>query len=288
MTLPLYYLAAIAPTLLISGALLALLSRFAARHAPLWDARGIHPGTSWRRVGTLQAAAGITATLLIAPTWGAGPAVAASAFAWLAVLAVATDLATRKIPWEVSHPVAGIGITCAALSWTVEGALAFAASLLGLVALPYLARALTHNGLGLSDVRLLWAATATLSWWIGQTWLLYALLGACALQLLVRLVAPHLGWGDMTPVPGPQKHPATPAPAPRDTISASHAPRPDTRAPDTGPGERDAHAPSTEPTRLRRELPFAPALVLAITLATTYGTVTATGACTAWNITGIC
>lgn len=238
--------------LLTLGAGTALaLSLYVARQREGWAARGITPLGGWRPVSLLQVAVAVTAAAWFGQQWGSGAAISAAAFGWLGVLAVATDLKTRKIPWDVSHPVAAAGLACFAFNYTTEGLLALLMALAGLVGIPLAARALTNKGLGMSDVRLLWAATATTSWWAGQTWLLYGLILAALIQILVRVAARPCGWGRMVPASG--------------------------------------HATPGDPTgRLRLELPFAPALVLALATCLSYGTATGLGACAMWNVTGAC
>lgn len=219
------------------------------RAHPRWaQDRGITSALPWPAVYALAAAAALAVAAWLHPGWGAGPAWTFAAFTWLAVLAVCTDLGSRKVPWEV--PIWGVvplGLLGFAVNFTSPGLLSLAAAFLGLVVLPLLARAWTRQGLGASDVRILWAAVATCSWWIGQTWLLYGLLVACLLQLAVRAVARALGWGAWVPVPGKPSTPSTGAP------------------------------------RLRLELPFAPALVGGLILSVLVGAHTGYGACATWS-----
>lgn len=240
-------------TLLASAGVLAALTGYALAHRTRWAGRGIVPAGGWPPTITAQTVAALAAVPYVETTWGSGPALAAAAFVWLGVLAILTDIATRKVPWDVSHPVALVGVAAFALNYTPEAALAFGTALVGVVGIPLAVRALTRKGLGMSDVRVLWAATATMSWWVGQTWLLYALIVACLIQLLVRMAAGPLNWGDMVPT-----CPDRPAPA------------------DGGP------------VAMRRELPFAPALVVGLLACTAWGTHLGYGACQMWNVLGAC
>lgn len=266
---------------LASAALLGLIL-FGGLRAAAWTGRGITPVGGWRAVSIAQGVAGLAAATTVRIDWtgpGRGAAVIAIAgFTWLAVLAVATDLKTRKIPWEAAHPVAALGLVCGGVEFTRQGLFAFAASFVGIVAAPWLARVLTRKGLGLSDVRLLWAATATLSWWVGQNWLLYGVVAACVLQLGVRAVAAPLGLGALVPIPtGP--------------VGGAHRrsaldPQP---APAAAPGRRAAPGVLTVPAvdpqvRYRRELPFAPALVAGLLGAVAIAMATGYGACAMWSI----
>lgn len=193
-----------APTAALVGAgiALAVLCTYQIRQIPAWTERGIHPVLGWKVIVPAQVITGLLSAFFLAPVWGIAAAVAAAGFAWLSTLAVATDLATRKIPWDVAYPPAAIGAACFALDYTIEGALSFGAAALGVVGMPMLLRTLTNKGLGMSDVRFLIAATATTSWWVGQTWLLYALMAAGVSQTVVRVLAPRHGWGSEVPVPG--------------------------------------------------------------------------------------
>lgn len=232
--------------------MVAALTLYAATHATGWAERGITARISWATLFVAQAGLALTVVPYLHSVWGTGAAVAGSAFVWLGVLAVATDLHTRKVPWDISHPVAAVGLGAFALNYTLEGALALGTGIVGAVGVPLIARAITAKGLGMSDIRLLWAAVATCSWWVGQTWLLYALIAACLLQMPVKGLCHLFNWGPMVP-----KYPDRPAP--EDGVAA-----------------------------MRRELPFAPALVASIIAFVGYGTFTAYGACWMWNVTGVC
>lgn len=229
---------------LITTIVLAGLVTYQIRQHGAWADRGIHPIVGWVPVGVAQVVAAITAAALIAPAWGTPAGVAAAAFAWVSVLSVATDLATRKIPWDVFSPVAVIGVVAFAFSYTLEGALSGGAALLAVVGAPWLCRVITNKGMGMSDLRLLFAATTTTSWWIGQTWLMYALVVAAIGHLALRIIAPLLRIGTLVPVPGTE----------------------------------DDQTP-----RLRLELPFAPALVASIWALVGYATHIGYGACQMWN-----
>lgn len=262
-----------------AGIAIAALSLYQHRQIPAWTERAITPALGWAAIVPLQLAAAAIAAVGLAPTWGVPAAVAGAMFAWLSVLAVATDIATRKVPWDISYPPAAIGVVAFALAYNIEGALSLAAALLGVVGIPMLARTLTRKGLGMSDVRLLIAATAATSWWIGQNWLLYALIAASLLQLLIRLLAPTLGWGMQVPVPNRNPEPTEPT---------------DTRGDHSGQDEeakRAAYAGETEDgesasrgeVRTRLELPFAPALLTSVWAFIAYATITGYGACQMWN-----
>lgn len=290
---------------------------FTAAQSNGWRARDIVPVLAWRYVAPVQVVAGLGVAAYVEPVWGLGAAVSAAAFTWLAVLAVATDVRSYKVPWDAPHVVAGIGVVCAAANYSTEAALSFAAAFVGCVAIPFLARAMTRQGLGMSDVRILWAATASLSWWAGQTWLLYALIGACLVQGVVRVGARMFGWGRLVTPGTPVDHDATnPAPAADPTADPAIDPAIDpatppgtdrlaARAPVTGQVtghgaqvdlvEPDAHPDSPQresvgerPVKQRRELPFAPALVISLLTGALWATHVGIGACQFWSVTGAC
>lgn len=244
-------------TVALLGALLGL-NGYLWYHHTAWGQRGIRPLGGYTITVPAQNAAALAAFWAIATQWGTGAGVSAATFAWLATFAVATDLKTQKVPWDVFYPVMAIGAAGFTLNFTTYGALSLAAGS-AVCVVAFIARVITNSGLGMSDLRLLWAATFTTTWWAGHQWFLYALIGACLAQQVVRLVAPVLGWGTMVPIPSQ----ATP--------TTEHG--------DSGTPERP---------RMRRELPFAPALVAAIVIATGYGTIIGYGACATWSAANAC
>lgn len=256
-------------------ALVFALTLYVGTQKAAWAARGIRPTVGWFAQSQLQAVAAGVAAAYVQPAWGSGAALGAGMFAWLTVLAVSTDLATRKVPWDIFHPVAAVGLVAFLFNYTTEGALALGAALIGVVGVPHLLRALTRKGLGMSDVRYLWAASATTSWWVGQNWLLYAVIAAALLQLVVRVMAPLGGWGTRVPVPARRNHP-DPAPATTTLTVADNTV--------TLPHDDGDHP--TVATRL--ELPFAPALALGLWAAIGAATYYEYGACQMWNPFGTC
>jgi prepilin signal peptidase PulO-like enzyme (type II secretory pathway) len=236
MTVP-HALLALTPAL---AALLTTVHR--QRHA--WAHRDITPVRSWRATTAVAILASTLATAATATMTGPWPAASVGAMAFLAVIAVSTDLASRKIPRDLPHVAALTALAHFALSEhrSLTALIALTVSTVGLVVLPWIARALTRNGLGFSDIRLLWAFTTALAWWTGPNILVWALIGACLTQLLAHPAAAVLGWGRTVPVP-------------------------DKDGTDTG--------------RTRTELPFAPALCAAFLAAAGYAAITGASACSA-------
>jgi prepilin signal peptidase PulO-like enzyme (type II secretory pathway) len=235
------------PALLGTVLVMAAMTGYSTSQRTTWaSARGIHALGPWAVLVATQWGTGLAAAAYIYPTWGTGAAISAASFAWFGILAMATDIKSYRIPFEVPlYLVAPVGLVAFAFNYTFEGMLSFVSAALGLVIVPLVARALTNSGLGASDVRLLWAVVATCSWWVGQNWLIYAILAACFLQIAVRIIAPKARLGRMVPV-------------------------------------REGAE------RLRRELPFAPALIISFFGAIIYGTTTGYGACLMWNVLGTC
>lgn len=225
------------------------LTALASTQYDAWASRDITPVVRWRTLTVLQ--------LLVGGAVGAGfhnqgigVVVALTALGWLGCLSIATDLATHRVPWEPPHVIAAIGVVCFAVNWSTPGLLSLLTAALALVVIPLVARALTHNGLGLSDVRLLWAITATTAWWVGQTWLIFGLIIACLGQLVIRGLAPVFKWGKLV--------------------------------------ERRPSADPEAPQRFRRELPFAPAIFVGVIAAVALTFTSGLTACSTWSVTNGC
>lgn len=230
------------PALLLLIPVLAALPALASRWAAGWHERGITATGSWPRTLLAATATATLTGLLTATHAGTAQALAVAAATQIAVLAVSTDLACRMIPREVPHVATIIGLIAFATQFSWPALISLAVTGTALVVLPWIGRALTRNGLGFSDIRLLGAFTATLAWWTGPDRLIWALLGAALLQGAAHALARPLRLGRLVPVP-----------------------------------DRDGN-----PTgRTRRELPFAPALVAAFTAATIHAVATGASACAA-------
>lgn len=277
-------------TFLLACAALTFLTGYQSVKKAGWAGRGIHPVLPWGVVISTQVVAALAVVPYFYGTWGSGPAIAGSAFVWLGVLAVATDLKTRKVPYDIAHPVALLGLALFATDYTIEGALSLGAAIIGLVGVPFVARAITNKGLGMSDIRLLWAATAACSWWIGQNWLLYAVIVACLIQIPIKALCHLMDWGPMVPAHDPPDTQVSGSILNAPTRIPSTPSTPDTQATSDASVDIKSHPPedSAPEVRMRRELPFAPALIAALVAALIYGTSQAYGACLMWNVLGTC
>ena len=213
-----------------------------------WQARDIHPLRSWPTVRTTQAVAALACGGVVAVQVGVWEAVGVTALAWLAVLAVYTDLGSYRIPWDACW----VATATAALAsipgiWLADSKpaalLSSGTALLFLVAIPLGVSLLLGRALGLSDIRLLLTVAVATGWWVDPTLLIYGLMGASIPQLIARALAPRLGWGRM------------------------------------------AVAPSGA---ARREMPFAPAIVCALALAIGASVATQATACQTWEPDHVC
>jgi prepilin signal peptidase PulO-like enzyme (type II secretory pathway) len=243
-------------------AALALLTTVATVRKTAWAERGIRLGVPYPVLATTQNLIALTAGLLVADRISTAAGIGVAAFTWLAVLTFASDLSSRMLPREACNTVTLIGLPLFAVSWSGPAAFALIMCLIGLVAIPWALRAVTRKGLGFGDIRLLTAATTTLSWWVGQDYLLYALLGAVLLQILAHVVT--WPW--------------------RDRIG-DHEPRPSRPTASEPVG---AAATETVKVRTRRMLPFGPALVTGMLTAAVYVTVTAMDVCAQWGYLAAC
>lgn len=225
-----------------SAAPAAALTLLSLKHRAAWSARGITSVLRWRDTLLLCALAAIGYGTLIANAHAVaepGIAIPAAAAAWLGTFAICTDLACQKIPREMPHYAAATGLatllyyavnpdTSGSRGWMLFN---LTATFALIVAAPWIARVATRRGLGLSDIRMMWAFTATLSWWNadGFVQMGYGLIAACLLQ-----IPAHLGYA---------------AYRRRHRLPQTHLPETPSNAPD-------------KKTRLR--LPFAPALAVCI------------------------
>lgn len=166
---------------------LAVLTGHAITHRRRWSDRGIRVVVPWPVALPVQGLAAAAVSTALVPRIGAAAATGLAAAIWIGLLAVNSDLACQKIPYEAPHRAALVGILASLPGLTVPRVVTVGVTVLLCVGAPLAARALTRRGLGLSDVRLMWAWTATLSWWTGPTVLAYGLIAACLLQIPVHL-----------------------------------------------------------------------------------------------------
>lgn len=154
-----------------------------------WAARGIRFPRTARHTFTWSGLVTAAAATAAAVSGQAAPVVVAYGVAMGAlVLCVSTDLASQRIPREVPNTVAVIGWCCFAAHYSPLGAVAAAVTFIGIVLIPFIPTLVAPSvGIGFSDIRLLHALTASLAWWVGHAWMLYALVAAALIQILVRL-----------------------------------------------------------------------------------------------------
>jgi prepilin signal peptidase PulO-like enzyme (type II secretory pathway) len=242
---------------------LAALTALALHRRHAWAARDIRFGMPHWVLAILQAAIALPVGTYVGSQYGTTPAIAATAFAWLAVLATVSDIASMRIPREACNSVSVIGLVTFCFTISLPTVWALAASAIAAIGGPAVLRILTRSGLGFSDIRLATAAVCTLSWWVGETTLLYAFIFAALAQQVFRVAT--LPWrhriGEWEAVPARR-----PAPAAAD---------PDAESTTATQGE------ATE-LRQRRALPFGPALSLAFLGAALYSTITGVNVFTSW------
>jgi leader peptidase (prepilin peptidase)/N-methyltransferase len=252
--------------LLVLGALSALAGGLRLR----WADRGMNPTGPWPLTLLAAATVGMLTGVLTAAQQPLPVVLAATAAGWLAVLATSTDLRSRMIPREACHAVSVIGLLAALATADALGWLNLAVTAVALVALPWVARALTRQGLGFGDIRMLAAFTATLGWWLDPAVLIYALIGACLLQLAVRLairLAKVAPWrtGATGPAPARTSDLDSLTPAPSRTGAGTDPPAPFDASP-SQPAAAVLTASTTAPDpgapRRAREMPFGPALAV--------------------------
>ena len=160
------------------------------RWAPRWSQRGFTVtalmSTRTQNFRVLFAAASGTAAAWWYNTWTA--AVGITALAWLAAVAVATDLVDRKIPREPCWVALGVASGAGALhatsyaAWSALVGLVLTVTIVGLLLL------LSRGALGSGDARLL-LALSSIAWWAGYTPILVGLLCAALAQVVLRFTA---------------------------------------------------------------------------------------------------
>ena len=121
----------------------------------------------------------------------------------MSVVAARTDAACRLIPWEIGifTGLFGMVVTIPAVLFSSDptaGWFSVAFAFFGLVVLPIVARAIT-KGLGAGDIRLLWAFTGCVAWWVGPVYLLYGIILACIGQVAVHANARIKDTGEKVP-----------------------------------------------------------------------------------------
>jgi Flp pilus assembly protein protease CpaA len=184
-------------TLLTLGQL-GFLGWYSARSHRAWEDRGIRAVRSWAFTLTAALTAGVAtypALLYAGPqgfpqTMSPWEASGAALTVFLAVLAACTDLASYRIPRDVTLLTAAVAVPNLIAGFSLA-ALVGVGFWSGLVAVLFVSRRFIPMG----DVRLLFALTFTLSWWVSVQWMLYAFILAQVLQLIFSVAAKIFGFG---------------------------------------------------------------------------------------------
>jgi Flp pilus assembly protein protease CpaA len=177
---------------------LGFLGWWTARSRGFWEERGIRPVRSWAFTLTVAlSAAAVTypALLLVVPqrfphSVGPWEASGAALTVFLTALAACTDMASGRVPRDVTLLTAAVAVPNMIAGMSKAG-LVGVAFWVGVVGVVFAARRL----LGMGDVRLLFALTFTLSWWVSVEGMLYAFLLSQGLFVIMVAVAKifHLG-----------------------------------------------------------------------------------------------
>lgn len=184
-------------TLLTLGQL-GFLGWYAARSHPAWEERGIRAVRSWAFTLTVALTAGAATypALLLGFSQSVGPweASGAALTVFLTTLASCTDLASYRIPRDVTLMTAAVALPnlIAGLSKAALVGFVFWGALVGVL---FLARRVLPMG----DVRLLFTLTFTLSWWVSVQWMLYAFILSQGLFVIAIVAGKLFGFGSMEP-----------------------------------------------------------------------------------------
>ena len=177
---------------------LGFLGWYAARSRRVWEERGIKPLRSWRFTLTVALTAAVAtylALVLVVPQWfslrvGPWEGSGAALTVFLTVLGACTDIASGRVPRDVTLLTAAAAVPNMIAGMSKAGlvGVVFWAGVVGAV---FAARRLV----GMGDVRLLFALTFTLSWWVSVQGMLYAFLLSQGLFAVMVVVAKifHLG-----------------------------------------------------------------------------------------------
>jgi Flp pilus assembly protein protease CpaA len=188
-------------TLLTLGQL-GFLGWYAARSHRAWQERGIKAVRSWAFTLTVALTAGAAtypALLWAVPqgfpqSLGPWEASGAALTVFLTTLASCTDLASYRIPRDLTLMTAAVAVPnmIAGLSKAALVGIVFWGALVGVL---FLARRLLPMG----DVRLLFTLTFTLSWWVSVQWMLYAFVLAQGLFVIAIVAGKLFHFGSMEP-----------------------------------------------------------------------------------------
>ena len=186
-------------TVLTAGQL-GLLGWYAAHSRRAWEERGIKAWRSWAFTLTVALTAGAAtypALLFVVPqglpqSVGPWEASGAALTVFLAALAACTDIASYRIPRDITLMTAAVAVPnlIAGLSKAALVGVGFWAAL---VMVLFLARRILPMG----DVRLLFTLTFTLSWWVSVQWMLYAFILAQGVFVIAILAGKLFHFGSM-------------------------------------------------------------------------------------------
>ena len=177
---------------------LGFLGWWTVRSRGFWAERGIRPVRSWAFTLTVAlSAAAVTypVLLLVLPqrfphSVGPWEASGAALTVFLTALAACTDISSGRVPRDVTLLTAAVAVPnlIAGMSMAALVGVGFWA---GLVLVVFALRRLV----GMGDVRLLFALTFTLSWWVSVQGMLYAFLLSQGIFAIMAVVAKvfHLG-----------------------------------------------------------------------------------------------
>jgi len=176
---------------------LGFLGWWTARSRQIWEERGIRALRSWAFTLTVALTAGVVtypALLLAFPqTVNPWEASGAALTVFLTTLAVSTDIASYRIPRDLTLLTAAVAVPnmIAGLSLAALVGVGFWAAV---VLVMFLAR----RFVGMGDVRLMFTLTFTLSWWVSVPWMLYAFILAQGLQVILTVAAKvfHFGFSE--------------------------------------------------------------------------------------------
>ena len=178
---------------------LGFLGWWSARTRQAWEERGIRPVRSWSFTLTVALTAGgaAYAVLLLGFPETVSPweASGAALTVFLTALAVCTDIASYRIPRDITLLTAVVALPnmIAGLSMAALVGIGFWT---GLVVVLFVARRL----IGMGDVRLMFTLTFTLSWWVSVPWMLYAFILAQGLQVVLTVAAKLCHFGLSEPL----------------------------------------------------------------------------------------
>lgn len=117
------------------------------------------------------------------------------ALGFLTVIASVTDYALMKIPSETTTLVQYVPLPFVILLWPSFDFYDKTAIIMWAVLTFIFAGLSFLRMFGWADVKIMFAFGVTLSWWVGPTYLIYALLGAAAFALILMPIAPKIGYG---------------------------------------------------------------------------------------------